>query len=194
MTALFDPILMCPPLIKRLMSASILASVAPRPMSAVRCLTRVTFRFGRLLVFFFQVRQGPGKGFRRGEGLLRGLNRGDGLVRLRRHGKGEGREIPVALRFDLPTAEMFDHRIEALILRNDVEIGSRVFLHRPAEVVGQGEVQGVLARAAQSDEFDRRGILQKRFHQLHGKLRLLRPPRREERGMLTYEQARVWFG
>ncbi|MBI5619114.1 MAG: hypothetical protein HY943_22800 [Gammaproteobacteria bacterium] len=51
-------------------------------------------------------------------------------------------------------AEMSDERIEARVLRNDVEVACRILAAQPADVIGDVEVERVVPGAVEEDVLD----------------------------------------
>ena len=80
---------------------------------------------------------------------VRGCGNGLGLGGA---GEGECCEIGVQVSFDLPASQVIDERFVALVSRDDVEAARGVGDGGSADVVGEGEVEGVFAAACQANQ------------------------------------------
>jgi hypothetical protein len=81
--------------------------------------------------------------------------------RFGRSREGQSGEVVMPVGVDVPTSQMFDQWVEAPVLGHDVEPAGGVGQHGPSQIVGEGEIEGVLAEGGEAHELDRGRV----FHQ-----------------------------
>ena len=128
------------------------------------------------LLLFGAIGEGLAQAFEReGDEWVHGCGRG--CLRFRRGGfggmgKSQRGEIVMAAGLDVPASQVFHQGIEPLVFGHDVEIRRGVGDDGASDIVGEGEVERVLAGGGESDELDGRRMRHEFFHQADVQFRL----------------------
>ena len=81
---------------------------------------------------------------------------------------------------DMPAPQVFDERVVTRILGHDVKVAGGIGSHGAADVVGEGEVEGVPPGGSEAHQLHRGGVLEKLFDQGNIELRLTRAYQQRE--------------
>ena len=99
---------------------------------------------------------------------------------LARTSEGEGGETLVTVGADMLAPEVFDERVVTGVLGHDMKTAGGLRGHGAADVVGEREVEGVLAAGSKAHQLHRGGVLQELFDQGHIELCLPRAQQQRE--------------